>query len=479
MSSPRSLPRLGLLLASALLAMGAPVFADVTVRFAHQHPTRWGESVYLLGDHPELGGGDPRRALRMVPGAGDEWTLRVELPEGASYRYVYLVRWNEPRTLADPANARVISTLQQGVAPGAPRLRRVRVRYLSGFHQVSLRYRASATEEREVALARTDAGRGPGEWLWTGEVTTTLPELEFVLHDGRGGADAPAGEARYRTGYGAFSLAEGRIHPGEPGLDVLGGPANGRVVRVAGWWSHRLGNARDVFVYLPRGYDQRPDRRYPVLYMHDGQNLFGAGGPFGSWRVGEALDRGIAAGRIEELIVVGVGNTPARMSEYVPDEDGGRASDYGRFLSEELIPWVDGTLRTRPGAQHRAVAGSSLGGICSLYLGWRRPDLFGHAASLSGSYWLRRWIEDVLDPAPRQPLRIWLDSGTEGSTGDGAEGTLWVRDALLRKGYALGDGLDHMVDLGAAHDEASWRGRVGRVLEYLFPAGSVSGRDAP
>ncbi len=465
----------------ALLVLALPARATdvVQLRFEHQHPTRWGESLYLLGDRPELGGGDPTRALRMVPGPDHRWTLTVALPPGASYRYVFLVRWNDPETLGDPGNQRWVSAVQDGRAPGASRQRRVRVRYLSGFSQVALRYRVSAGQEAEVDLRRAGPGRDAGEWLWEGEVTTDLGELELMLHDRAGRRDTAAGGAWYRTGYGSFSLAEGRLHPGAPDLDLLTRPEGGRVVRVSDWRSRHLGNAREVLIYLPRGYDRRPARRYPVVYMHDGQNLFGAGGPFGSWKVEETLDRLIEAGRLEELIVVGVGNTAVRMREYVPDADGGDAAAYGRFLTEELKPWVDAHLRTLAGREHTAVLGSSLGGIVSLHVAWSHPDVFGQAASLSGSFWLRRWVEDVLAAGPRRDLRVWLDSGTAGPSADSLEHTLWVRDALLRQGYTLGGDLGHLVDVGAAHTESAWRGRVGRVLGFLFPAGSVSGATAP
>jgi len=450
--------------AAVLLAtLAGPTAAGVPVAFSRAEATRFGEAVYVLGDLPALGGGDPARALRMVWGE-DAWTLTVDLPAGAAYRYVFLVRADDPARLGDPANARAVSEVLAGRVPGAPAERTVRVRYLSGWDRVALEHDGGAVDLRPIG-----PGRGPGERLWAGEVRTTEPELSFTLSDGQGGRDAPPGGGAYRTGRARLTLAGGRVHAGlRDAGGVLPPSAAGRVERIGGWYSQVLGRARDVLVYLPPGYGAG-GRRYPVLYMHDGQNLFGRGGPFGSWRVEATLDRLIAAGRVEPLIVVGVGNTAARLDEYVPDADGGAASSYARFLIDELKPWVDRTYRTLPGPRHTGVAGSSLGGIASLYLGWERPDVFGRVASLSGSYWLEEWVDLAVVPGPRRDLRIWLDSGDAGRSADGVWGTLRVRDALLRLGWVLGGDLAHEVDHGAGHDEASWRARFPRAVAWLFP----------
>ena len=104
-----------------------------------------------------------------------------------------------------------------------------------------------------------------------------------------------------------------------------------------------------------------------------------------------------------------------------------------------------------------------------MYLGWRHPDVFGRVGSLSGSYWLRGFIEGIPADAPR-PLRVWLDSGNAGSSADGLEGTVWVRDALWGHGFVLEDDLAHTVGFGHGHNEVAWRERVGEALEFLFPA---------
>jgi predicted alpha/beta superfamily hydrolase len=448
----------------ALLA--SPVAAE-SVTFERTHNTAWGESVYLLGDLEVLGGDHITRARRMVPGSNGRWSLTVELPAGAAYEYAFWVRSNDANAIGDSNNGRRVSKRRSATAPGALRSRSVRVSYLSGWPRAFLRYQAGASQVSDVELVRSGPGRGPGEWTYEATVSTDRSALLFVPHDGNGDVDqAPSGSA-YQTGFSSFTLASGRIHEGQPAPSALDAE-RGRVVRVERWYSNTLGNARPIQIYLPPGYD-RSGLRYPVLYMHDGQNLFGADAMFGGWRVAETCDRLIAEGRLRPVIVVGVGNTAARMSEYIPEADGGEASRYGAFLTDELKPWVDQTLRTRPEREHTGVCGSSLGGLVSLFLGWSRPDVFSRIGSLSGSYWLRAWVDDLERSTARPSLRVWLDSGNQGSSADSLENTLRVRDVLLRKSWALGGDLEHFVDYGASHNERYWRGRLSRVLRFLFP----------
>lgn len=452
-----------LLISLASSALAAPE-RKVPVAFARQQATRWGESVYLLGDLPELGGGDPRRALRMLPDGAGGWALTVALPPERAFRHQFLLRQDAAGALADPRNAFALGPVEEATTPGAaPRL--VRVRYLTGWSRPRLVHHRPDGSWAAVDLRPAGPGRGAGEQAFTGELLTTSPLLELRFEDGSGGQDLAPGGGPYRTGYGAFTVVDGSVHPEAAG--PLPTPGKGRVFRIPAFRSAVLGNARPVHVWLPRGYDGGA-RRYPVLYVHDGQNLFQGEGPFGGWGLDETLDRLVDQGRLSELIVVGVGNTPARMSEYIPEEDGGQASRYARFLIEELKPWVDARLRTLADPAHTGVLGSSLGGLVSLHLAWERPEVFGRAGSLSGSFWLDGWLSRKTPGAPQG--RVWIDSGSGGSSGDGALGTLALRDALLRQGWTLGANLGHLLDPGAPHQEPAWRARVGQALEFLFPA---------
>jgi len=379
-----------------------------------------------------------------------------------------VVRSNAADQLGVASNARRVSDIVSAVSPGAAQ-RTVRVRYLSGWSQVYLRW-VEQGNEREVGLRRVGPGRGGSEALWEGTVQTREPTLQFELHDGSGGRDRAPGGSRYATRLTSLTLASGELYAGARDGNELRNVSKSEVVHVSNWRSNVLGNSRDIFVYLPRGY-RSSTRRYPVLYAQDGQNLFGPDTLFGGWRLGEAADKAIKTGRMAEVIIVGVGNTPARMDEYVPEADGGQASRYAKFLTDELKPWVDRSLRTQPQREHTGVIGSSLGGLVSLYLGWEHPNVFGKVASLSGSFWIQRWVATLGPRPPPQPLTVYLDSGTVGgSSHDSLEDTLRVRDRLLGIGYVLGKNLLHQVDNGASHNEQYWRARVHTALEFLFPA---------
>src|SRR5690606_34357272 len=170
----------------------------------------------------------------------------------------------------------------------------------------------------------------------------------------------------------------------------LGGNAVGNVRRLAAVRSPELGNERDVFVYLPPSY-ATSGRHYPVLYMQDGQNLFDDDLSFaGAWHVDETMEALAAEGI--EAIVVGVSNiAEARLDEYSPFVDprqgGGRGDEYLAFLTATLKPLIDAQFRTRREAEWTAIAGSSMGGLISLYALLHRPDVFGAAAAMSPSLW--------------------------------------------------------------------------------------------
>lgn len=238
-----------------------------------------------------------------------------------------------------------------------------------------------------------------------------------------------------------------------------------------------LDHDREVLVWVPPGYDDET-ARYPVLYMHDGQNLFEPDTAFKkgeTWRIGETAAELIAAGRIEPLIIVGIYNTgDHRADEYTPTRDaklgGGRADDYGRMIIEELKPMIDRTYRTRPDRESTAMAGSSLGGLLTLYLGFTHPAVFSRIAALSPSvWWDKRAVLKTIRQARAKPrLRIWTDMGT-------AEGRRGLEDARLLKAALVGLGFKNGVDLhygeyeGATHSELSWSERVPQMLEWLFP----------
>jgi len=241
--------------------------------------------------------------------------------------------------------------------------------------------------------------------------------------------------------------------------------------------SPELGNARDVFVYLPPDYDDEV-RRYPVIYMQDGQNLFDTGTAFGRpWHVEDAV---IAAARLgRPAIVVGVANAGAeRIAEYSPFPDeqhgGGRADRYLDFLVDRLKPVIDQSFRTLREPRDTGIAGSSMGGLVSLYAAFTRPGTFGFAAVLSPSLWFAHLaifgvVRERLAALGSARPRIYLDSGArEGErTLDHARA---LRDLLLAGGYRLGVDLRWAEDVKGAHEEGAWGRRFRKALPALLAA---------
>lgn len=234
---------------------------------------------------------------------------------------------------------------------------------------------------------------------------------------------------------------------------------------------------RDVYVYLPPGYEQSPKRRYPVLYMHDGQNAwddptepFGHGG----WSVNRIADRLIAEGKVQPFIVVAIANTAQRIKEYGPGDDILRADahPYIKLLVENVRELVQKNYRvqTKPGAT--GVIGSSMGGSISLQAALLRPDVFGQAACLSPSFLFNDASGldhlDLVKRVGKQPIRLYVDHGTAGPSNDGADRTRRVVDQLREAGWREGDDLMYFVDQGATHNERAWRSRLDKPLIFMF-----------
>jgi isoamylase len=238
-------------------------------------------------------------------------------------------------------------------------------------------------------------------------------------------------------------------------------------------WSPQLRNRRDVDVYLPPSYETSGRRRYPVVYMHDGQNLSDPATAFaGTWQLDEVL--GELADRGLEAIVVGVHNTDERLSEYSPFPERrhgeGRADSYLAFLADTLRPRIDRLFRATRLPRLTVTIGSSMGGLFSLYAFFRRPDLFGAAGVMSPSLWFgRERVFGFIEAASRPPGRVYLDVGT-------GEGAATLRDvrrlgALLEsKGFKRDWTLAYLEDRSGRHEEAAWSRRAGGALAFLLNA---------
>ena len=289
----------------------------------------------------------------------------------------------------------------------------------------------------------------------------------------------------------AVAVADAAVRAPAPApVQVKGPGVTGTVIRYPSMTSTHVA-PRNVDVWLPPGYGKDPAQRYPVLYMHDGQNLFDPATSYGNvdWAVDEAMTDLIGKGAVREAIVVGIWSTPARREEYmpqravrgtvrfhVPGADDLKPEDvisdrYLAFLVEELKPFIDATYRTLPGRADTSVMGSSMGGLVSQYAMSRYPDVFGGAGCVS-THWpagdgitLDDFAAHVPDPATH---RYWFDYGTQ--TLDAAYEPYQQRaDEILRKaGYVEGRNWITRKFQGAEHSEKAWRLRVDQPLVFLL-----------
>ena len=257
----------------------------------------------------------------------------------------------------------------------------------------------------------------------------------------------------------------------------------GNIKRHRAFPSRILGNRRDVLVYLPPGYRRFSRKRYPVLYLHDGQNVFDAATSFSGveWGVDETAERLIRQKLIEPLIIVAIANMgEERVHEYAPTRgvidakakrkkrSRGLARLYGHFLMNELKPYIDRKYRTRPGAEFTGLGGSSLGGLVTLAIGILYPRAFSRLIVMSPSIWWDDYaiyrLVDSIEQKP--PLKIWLDTGT---AEPGWEQARELRGRLVEKGWRLFDDIQYLEAKGAGHSEAAWAARIDPALRFLFP----------
>ena len=240
-----------------------------------------------------------------------------------------------------------------------------------------------------------------------------------------------------------------------------------------------LRNTRDLYVALPPGYAES-EARYPVVYMHDGQNLFDPATSYaGDWGLPETL-AALAAQGIE-TIVVGIANQGRRRRyEYSPFRDilhgGGGGDHYLAFLVETVKPLVDGSFRTLPARPHTVIAGSSLGASISLYGLYRYPDVFGAAGVQSPALWFadRKLLRFVEERRALPVGRIHLDIGLQEGERTVAD-VRALRDLLLAAGKVPGRDLSYVEEAGAGHDERAWGRRFRAALPFLLSADGGEG----
>jgi predicted alpha/beta superfamily hydrolase len=259
-------------------------------------------------------------------------------------------------------------------------------------------------------------------------------------------------------------LAHPRFEP------YIADAVTGEVLRWAGVRSRHVEHARDILVWLPPGYHHQPDRRFPVLYLHDGQNMFDPRTSFvgRDWNADGAATKLITRGEVEPFLMVAIYNSPDRLHEYNPLNRGGA---YVAFIATEVMPVIDRAFRTARG-RGNAVMGSSMGGLISLAMLWWMPDVFFGAACVSPSLWVlaraggaSAWLER--HPAPPRDAKLYLDHGTRGAEGRGAVLAEEVAAFAVRAGLRKSR-VRYVVARGGEHNEVSWGARVHKPLKHLF-----------
>jgi len=260
---------------------------------------------------------------------------------------------------------------------------------------------------------------------------------------------------------------------------------------------------RPLYVYLPSGYDENPQRFYPVVYMHDGQNCFQSyveDSFVGSWKAGFTADELAQKGLMRQCVIVGIGHGEARrMEEYLPpylsysperkgsesaaDDEAekmihGKADHTLEYYIKDIAPYVNTHYRILQGPENTAVCGSSMGGLFTAHIALEAPDFANNYAIISPSFQLSRTKSGQLETVERlrndlrQGLRIWLDSGTQSAPGYGTDNMHETRsayEALREKGYKEGSDFQYFLDDGAGHNEEAWGARLPKIFQFLFP----------
>lgn len=259
------------------------------------------------------------------------------------------------------------------------------------------------------------------------------------------------------------------------------------------------GLPRRIWVCLPSGYASC-DLRYPVLYMHDGQNLFDESTSYSgvTWDIQNTLERAMLRGETEGVIIVGIDNaggnenTVGRLDEYSPwvndqlkhmegsninRDIGGYGDKYAQFLVNVLKPLIDKEYRTLPEREKTGVAGSSMGGLISLYLGLKYDDIFSKVGAFSTAVWFKEdeLIKLIHEHGPDTDSKWYIDIGTEESSSDAVEnfnkiylhGTMLVHETLLEVGVKE-DHIKLVVDEGAKHNEEAWARRFPEAFRWMY-----------
>lgn len=496
--------RAGLVVAVALLCAcpsGPPNPVDVTFHVSAPLSTPVTASVSIVGDAPALGGGNaPGLVLEKL--ADGQYIGKAVLEAGSSVHFQILLRAPDAVELREDFSALDRSfTVGPKGEPQSVTLGVARWAFPLPAPQAPVLFEVEAAPTTPANATLYITGNAPelGSWRPNAVPLVLRADGKYV---GRVGLNKGS-TVQFKVTRGTWTTQERGASAEDIPNRTYTVPDEGGTVQVTTrtWQdlepdavltgniqyeravpSAILGNTHDVIIHLPVGYAENPGTRYPVLYMQDGQNLMDPANfadKKTEWHVDETAQRLQRCGQMSPVIIVGVYHAgDKRIAEYTqaPDADhpgGGDADKYGRFLLEELKPRIDAKYRTLTTSSSTGIAGSSLGGLVSLYLGLRHPEVFSRVGAISPSIW---WADnDIVTRyqglTAKLPLQIWEDIGTaEGDTPEEeVANAQTLRNVLVEKGWEAGADLQYLEVQSADHSEAAWAARFDKVLSYLYP----------
>jgi predicted alpha/beta superfamily hydrolase len=487
------------LVSCSAAAVASPVLKDV--EFVITNDVGFGNEVCLAGPHPLLGGNDPLKAPKLAWNPDNIWRGTIALPAGETIAYRFISRNYSTASWANATNSTPIGNVLSANVPAhvpAPWTNKT-VFLHSPWANANIFWRnltAGDTNWTTTAMTAAGTGRNGNEQLFLGAINADPgSEIEFVFNNGAtswSNAPAPPTNAsayqglsapyNFRTMLDQFFVQDGNVFNYRPPAtwsapQIIVTNVGSTVANVPG---------RPVTILLPRGYAQNEGKRYPVIYFHDGQNVFFPGAGFGTWDADRIAGYETSQGRMREAIMVAIPNGNAygsdRLNEYLPDGDtitnygglglnfSGRASLYLQWMLDNLAPTLDFNFRTfGTSAGNTLTAGSSMGGLVCDYIGFMRPDRFGAVGIFSPAYWAAP-NHLATRTLTNQPVRRFMSMGNaESSRGESSSNVYW-QDALttynryLRAGEELNRGVVFTGVAGGQHNEAAWS----RLLPRFF-----------
>jgi predicted alpha/beta superfamily hydrolase len=445
------------------------------VTFAITNDVGFGNEVCVVGNHPDLGNDDPVLAPKLHWSVGNVWRGQVAIQAGTVLQYHFIKRSGGSSTWCLATNVTALSpthSLNIPAQPPAPYAGKT-ILYHSSWTNAFILYK-SGTNWINAPMTQIGSGRTAGEFLYrVSGIGEAGEPLEFVPNNIAQYDNAPYpgyGLSDYYTELDAIFLQDKHIFNYRPPTNV----SAPRIIitNIASTISGIPG--RNIRIYLPRGYDQNMWKRYPVLYFHDGQNVFDPGGPFGSWSADASATREISQGRMRESILVGVDNSANRIQEYLPPGDSysgsaGWGDRYAAFLKTNVQPFVNANFRTLTNRNDTLAVGSSMGGLISAWLGWdtQYNTLFGRIGVMSSAFWVAPNFLAQISSGTNRELTIYHDWGTE--EGSSTWGLNWnAYNYWLADNYALNRELSCVIGCGHAHNEAAWAARLPGAYHFLL-----------